>query len=304
MRHLLPYKYVEAIAKAGSIRKASELLAITPSALNRRLLSIEEELGVSIFERLPAGVRLNTAGEILLEHIRNQMSDLERVKSQIADLSGQRRGTVSISATPEIIGDFLPKQVKKYAKEFPGVTFNINQLFRGEVERSLSDYNSDIALVFEPIKLTEFQTIYNVRQPTLCIMHKSHPLAGKEQVRLYECAEFPMVLAGNSWGVRNLLEQSALRLGLNLRCVIQSDSRDFLRDFQREPEQLSFGIPVNTPDNLSDTDRVAVPVNVMDVPNGQIFMGHLKGRTLPVAAARFLEQLTTALAKRFEQYNV
>ena len=48
MRHLLPYKYVEEIAKAGSIRKAAETLSITPSALNRRLLAIEEELDVAV----------------------------------------------------------------------------------------------------------------------------------------------------------------------------------------------------------------------------------------------------------------
>jgi hypothetical protein len=112
-----------------------------------------------------------------------------------------------------------------------------------------------------------------------------------------------MVLPEVSWGVRHLMEQSALRLSLNLRCVVQSDSRDFLRDYKRDPEQLSFGIPVNTPDNLADTDRVAVPVNALDVPNGYVFLGHLKGRTLPVASARFLEQLTTNLAGRFEQYN-
>jgi len=117
MRHLLPYKYIEEIAKAGSIRKAAEVLAITPSALNRRLLTVEDELGVSIFERLAVGVRLNTAGELLLKHIRNQMSDLERVKSQIADLSGQRRGSVAIACSPELTGGFLPQQVQTYQHE-------------------------------------------------------------------------------------------------------------------------------------------------------------------------------------------
>ena len=96
MRHLLPFRYIDAIARAGSIRKAAETLAITPSALNRRLLAVEDELGVELFERMSNGVVLNVAGEILLEHIRNQISDMERVKSRIADLSGERRGSVSI----------------------------------------------------------------------------------------------------------------------------------------------------------------------------------------------------------------
>jgi len=300
VRHLLPFKYVEAIAKAGSIRKAADLLAITPSALNRRLLSIEEELGVSIFERLPVGVRLNTAGEILLEHIRNQMSDLERVKSQIADLSGQRRGNVSIAASPEMMGGFLPEQVRNYQRNFPGVTFKVHQFFRNDVERALIEHSVDIALVFEPLKLADFQTIYNVRQPIMCVMQKEHPLARKKYIRLYECAEFPMVLPDISWGVRYLLEQSAVRLGLNLRCLMQSDSREFLRDYQPEPDQLSFDIPINIPDNLEEKGKIAIPLNTLDVPDGFVFLGHLKGRTLPVAAARFLEQITTNLAGRLE----
>ncbi len=299
MRHLLPYKYVEEIAKAGSIRKAAETLAITPSALNRRLLTIEDELGVQIFERLSVGVRLNTAGEILLEHIRTQMSDMERVKSQIADLSGQRRGNVSIAASPEIMGGFLAGEVKKYQAEFPGVTFQVQQKFRGDVERSLIEHQSDIGIVYEPMKLADFQTIFNILQPVYCIMEKEHPLASKKSLRLYECAEFPLLLTDRSWGVRNLLEQSAIRLGLNLRAVIESDARGFLINYERDKNQLSFDIPINIPKNLEERGMIAIPINTLDVQEGFVFIGHLKGRTIPVASARFLEQVTTQIAGQF-----
>lgn len=299
MRHLLPYKYIEEIARSGSIRKASEVLAITPSALNRRLLAIEEELGVAIFERLATGVRLNTAGEILLEHIRNQMSDLERVKSQISDLSGQRRGHVSIAASPELTGTFLGRIVRAYQSEFPGVTFQIDQRFRGEVEQALIEHDADIGIVYEPSKLADFQTVLNVQQQILCLVQKNHPLAQREKLRLYECAEFPLLMADKNWGLRDLLEKSALRLGLNLRAVVQSNNGAFLRNYQREPDQLSFDIQLNIPENIDETGLAAVPLNPLDVPEGFIFVGHLKGRTLPVAAARFLEKLTTEIAREF-----
>ena len=48
MRHTLPLKYLDAFAQTNSIRSAAEQLSITPSALNRRILSIEEELGVEL----------------------------------------------------------------------------------------------------------------------------------------------------------------------------------------------------------------------------------------------------------------
>ena len=130
MRHMLPLKYLDAVVRSGSIRSAAIDLAITPSALNRRILSIEEELGVELFERHALGMRLNSAGEMFVQHIRSQMADLERVKSRIADLSGLRLGHVRIAATRETTRYFLPREIEKYRREFPGVTFNVEGMDR------------------------------------------------------------------------------------------------------------------------------------------------------------------------------
>ena len=86
MRHLQTLRLIQDVARAGSIRKAAEDLNITSSALNRRIQQFEAEFGAQIFERLPRGVRLNPAGELLMQHIRHQVSDLDRVRSQVADL--------------------------------------------------------------------------------------------------------------------------------------------------------------------------------------------------------------------------
>ena len=66
MRHLRLLSYINEVARTGSIRRAAEQLNLTPSALNRRIQDVEAELGTAIFERLPRGVRLNAAGELLI----------------------------------------------------------------------------------------------------------------------------------------------------------------------------------------------------------------------------------------------
>ena len=87
MRFMTSLKFIDVVAREGSIRKAADKLAITSTALNRRILQIEDEIGQPLFERLPGGVRLNTAGEIFVQHIRSQFADLARVQSQISDLA-------------------------------------------------------------------------------------------------------------------------------------------------------------------------------------------------------------------------
>ena len=116
MRHMRDFEFFEGVVRAGSIRKAAEDMNITASALNRRINRFEDEFGFEIFERLPRGVRLNPAGELLLHHIRMQRSDFARLKSQVSDLSGVRRGHVSIACSQALLPYFLPAEIALYRK--------------------------------------------------------------------------------------------------------------------------------------------------------------------------------------------
>ena len=139
VRHLQTLRLIQDVARAGSIRKAAEDLNITSSALNRRIQGFEAEFGAQIFERLPRGVRLNPAGELLMQHIRSQIGDLERIRGQVADLSGERRGHVSIACSQALNPIFLPEQIARYRAEHPGVTFSVRVRDRAAAERELVD---------------------------------------------------------------------------------------------------------------------------------------------------------------------
>lgn len=300
MRQLYTYRCIDAVAKAGSIRRAAENLAITPSALNRRILAVEEELGVPLFERLAKGVRLSTAGELLIHNIRNHLSDIDRVQSQIADLSGIRRGHVSVAASQALLPYFLPREIENYRRDHPGVTFSVQVRDREAAEQALVNYSADIALVFEPVRLTEFQTVLTARQPIHAVMSATHPMSKKRIVRLSECLEFPLALPSMPYGVRTLLERAAGRQSLKLEPAVQSDSFDFLRNFALTENAISFQIDIGLPREGEDDLLVSRPIAARDVPHGHLHLGQLRGRTLPVAAARFADQLTSAFIDNYD----
>lgn len=300
MKHLLPLRYIDAVAKSGSIRKAAETLAITSTALNRRILAMEEEMGVAIFERLPRGVRLSAAGEILIHHIRVQLSDMERVKSQIADLAGERRGHISIACSQALLPYFLPEQISQYRKEHPAVMFSVYLRDRNAAEQALIDMSADLAIVFEPVRLSEFHNLLTIRQPVHAVMTKDHPLAAQKELRLRDCLRYPLALPTTYYGVRQLLESAVRKTSLKLEPVIESDSFEFLRHHCRIENILSFQIPIGLPQNLEWSDAVSRPINTNDVPQGLLYFGQLKGRTLPVAAARFAHQVLETFETRFD----
>ena len=299
MKHLITLFYIDAVARVGSIRKAAETLSITSTALNRRILAFEEELGVAIFERLPRGVRLSTAGEILIHHIRSQLSDLERVRSQIADLSGMRRGHVSIACSQALLPYFLPEQISLYRGEHPAVTFSVHLRDRAAAEQALADHTADLALVFEPVRMSEFETLLTVRQPVHAVMSPAHPLAEKPSVRLRQCLGFPVALPTAPYGVRHLLEAAVRRTSLSLVPAVESDSFEFLRHHALAEGIVTFQIPIGLPAG-ADSRAVSRPVDARDVPPGLLYLGQLRSRALPVAAARFAQQMQNALVQRYD----
>lgn len=300
MRHLLIYRAIDAVAKAGSIRKAAEALAITPSALNRRILGIEDELGVAVFERLPRGVRLSTAGELLIHNIRNHISEMDRVQSQIADLSGVRRGNVSVACSQALLPYFLPRQIERYRNDHPGVTFSVQVRDREAAEQALFEYSADLALVFEPVRLAEFQTILMIRQPIHAVMAENHPLAACATVQLADCLEYPLALPSVPYGVRALLEAAAKRKSIRLRPAVQSDSFDFLRNFAMTENAIAFQIQIGLPPEAEGHGITSRPIVSRDVPAGLLHLGQLRGRALPVAAARFVDQLASSIVENYD----
>ncbi len=299
MRHQQVLKYIEKIARTGSLRSAAEELGITPSALNRRILGVEAELGVEIFERHPAGLRPNIAGEILLKHIRDQLADMARVRSRIADLSGMRAGHINIATTREMVAYFLPALIKAHLAEFPAVTFGVDLLERGEAENSLHDNSNDIAIVFEPMHLNSLQTVYTGPQPVFVIMAANHPLAKKTKLRIYDCVDYPLLLPKKPEGIRQVIDAVAARVGVGLTPALESNSLDLLRLMSQDSAALSFSLAINLRPDLAADRLVSVPLDLGAVPAGVLVAGYLRGRTLPVAAARFLEQVNKNLSLRF-----
>ena len=292
MKHLRLLRYVDEVARTGSIRKAAERLNLTASALNRRVQDIEDDLGTQIFERLPRGVRLNAAGELLIRHIRSQLADMNRVRSQIEDLSGFRRGTVSIACSQALAYELLPIAIAAYRREFPLVEFDVQVRDHTDALRALGAFEVDLALVFRPSVMADFQVLASAEQRVVAIMAADHPLAAAASVRLRDCATFSLALPDRSYGGRQLLDEATARSSFRFEEVVESNSFEFLRNYVRFEQAITFQIEIGAPATLRDRHGlVARPVDLRDIQPARLAMGQLRGRALPVAAAKFAEQL-------------
>lgn len=294
MKYLYTFSLIDAVAKTGSIRRAANDMHITASALTRHIQRFEIEFGCEIFERLPNGVRLNTAGEMVLHHYQKTRADLERVRSQIADLSGIRRGHVSITCSQALMPYFLPTQIAQYRANYPGVNFSVSIGDRAKAETKLADFSADLALVFEPVSLVDFDIVQSVPQQVCALMKEDHPLARAKQLRLRDILNYPLILPSEFLAIRHLLNEAIHRMHHHFSPILESDSFEFIRHYVLQESAIGFQIPIGIRTE-NNTQLTYLPISEKDIPIGSLFLGQMRGRSLPVASSRFAQQVSNAL---------
>jgi DNA-binding transcriptional LysR family regulator len=295
MKNLRIFRYVDEVARCGSIRKAAEQLNVTSSAVNRRIMDLEEELGAQLFERWPRGVRLTAAGEVFVGFLRQQDGDVERMKSQIEELKGLRRGTVRIACSQALAIDFLPRQIAEFRKRYSLVNFDVQVLDHEHAMEALASYAVDLVLVFRPPFLANFQPLMAVEQRLVAVMGAEHPLAEKRTLRLSDCTRHPVAIARRGFGGRQLIDDFCARTGLRFQIVAESNSFELLRALVTYAGVISFQIRIGAPASGNKLGIVTRDIDDRDLARDRLVLGQLRGRTLPVPAAVFAERLARAL---------
>jgi DNA-binding transcriptional LysR family regulator len=181
------FSYLDAVAHHGSIRKAAEALHIASSALNRRVLDLEAEVGSPLFERLPRGVRATAAGELLLAYVRRSLKELRLVEAQIDGLRGLVHGRVRIAVAESVTGRMLPDAIAEYHGRHPGVGFSVRVGGPKEISAALLRDRADLILTHEQAEDAEIEILAETHQPLCVLVAPEHPLAARASLRLREC---------------------------------------------------------------------------------------------------------------------
>jgi len=295
MRHLKLLMHVVEVAQTGSIRRAAEHVNLTPSAMNRRIQDLETEVGTPLFERRPRGVKLTAAGEMFVRYAHSQIADAKRLKSQVADLRGQRQAPVQIACSHVLAHDFLASRIATFQKQHPKVVFDLKVVEHERALAALAAHDVDLALVYGSAVSSSLRIIASLPQRLVAIVRSDHPLAAKRMVRLSECAAYPAALPDQTLSSRQILDAATARLNLSFDARAESNSFEMLRGLVFRCNMVSFQIEIDAPSSDLGMALVGRPIDTRDVPAADLALYQLRSRDLPAAAVTFAEALTKSM---------
>lgn len=208
--NLYHLRYFVTLANIEHYTKAAEILNITQPSLTYAITTLEEELGVKLFEKEGRNVVLNKYGESFLKDVEHALDMLDSSVQKL-QLVGKGEGqidivmlrTLSVHAVPSFTRGFIESNPEKNIK----FKFYNSTGFTQDMIQELKERKYDIAFcsLMKSEPSVEFAPI--LKQKFVVIVSKNHPLAIENEIDLVETLSYPQILFSKRSGIRPAIDE-------------------------------------------------------------------------------------------------
>lgn len=205
-----------AVAELAHFTRAGERLGLSQSSVSTLVRELEDNLGLRLFDRHTRMLRLTQAGAEMLPLARKALADLDRAFGSSQDLRSLGRGRVKVAAASLQAALLLPRVMKDFCAEFPGVRIDVLDVNEYEVIEKLRagevDFGLGSALAMQDIVARPLTT-----DTFVAVMPEDHPLARQTDVTWRDLADIPLIGPPPGNAVREQLDIALARAGITLR---------------------------------------------------------------------------------------
>jgi LysR family nitrogen assimilation transcriptional regulator len=249
-------KYFVEIARSGSITTAATTLGIAQPALSNHIATIEEELGVVLFERHARGVKLTAEGQRLLDRAGSILRQLDRLKDDVRNGGGQPRGPVSLCIAGAVASVLAAPLYRVLESEFPDVRLLLTTGMSTEARGLVESRRVDLALMPTAFELPGLEA-HGVFEEAFYLFGSSELFEGESgPIRFADIGMRPLVAPDRDHDLRKLIERTALSLNCPLNVRYELNSTELSRALVSEGLACSI-MPRNAYPQLAGSDVVA-----------------------------------------------
>ena len=250
-------KYILEVAKCGSIRHAAKNLHISSSAINRRIIELENQIGIKLFKRTTAGVTPSKAGTILISHISRTLEEAEITFAEIAKLKSQLGHDLHLAGVYSIRNIFV-ELLDDYYTEFPDSFLSFSAT--SESLELLESRQAQLAVTFEVRPVQNLKIISRMSLPSEVIMMPDHPLSSNQYVSLSECCEYPLIFPDSTWPTHKRLNEIFDKGGYTPQIASSANIPDIMQSVVKKRGWLGIQARIGIEDELKKEKLKSVPL--------------------------------------------
>lgn len=227
LRHL---RYAIAAAEYGSFRRAARALGVPQSSVSRRIRDLEDEIGVSLFVRHHAGVKLTNAGERLLPRVSSALGEIAYATRDAGSAGRGADGEIHLGISSSLASGFLSELIVGFYDKHPSVKLHCVEGAAIDHIAAVRQHQLDIAFVTGERKILDCETVVLWKERVFLVLPDTHPLADRNVVTWSDLRDEQFVVSESEPGpeIHDYLIKHLAELSHHPRVERRSVGRDNL----------------------------------------------------------------------------
>lgn len=226
--NLKDLEYVKAIAHFKHFRKAADACYISQPTLSGQVKKLEQELGVTLFDRSTKQVTLTVQGERLLSQIKVILEQTQILKELAATSSAPLQGKVRIGIIPTIAPYLLPTLLTSMKEAFAESQFAFVEMQTATILTALDNGELDVAILADVPELKLYHTVNLYKEDFLVAMSTQNNLAKRSKIALDELQACNLLMLSDGHCFKDQAQQFCFAAGVDVSNEYQGNSLETL----------------------------------------------------------------------------
>jgi len=275
-----------AVAGHRSFSAAGEDLHLTQSAVSKRIQMLEQQIGVTLFDRHNRTISLTEAGHNLLPRARAILDLVTDTELHLVNMEGQVSGYLSLATSHHIGLHRLPPVLREFVQRYPSAQLNLEFMGSERAYQAVTLRQVELALTtLEESDAEDVEQIPLWQDTMVCVCAPDQRLVQLEQVTLEDLASTPAILPQPDTITYRLVDEAFRERGLTLNAPMPTHYLETIK------MMVSVGMGWSLlPQNMVD-GQLHTLVWPGTSPIRHLGLIHLKHRTLSNAARAMIELL-------------
>jgi len=274
-----------AIAQTGSISACAERMHISQPAISRQLKEFEQRIGVVLFERLPRGMRLTPAGEVLRDYAVRLFEIARTAEAAVHEMSEVRQGHLSIGASNTVGTYILPTLLARFRRKHPAVGVSMFVGNTEQVSQGVHDLRFMLGFIEGPLHVQDLRVDRFSEDEILPVASADHPLSRRKRLTPTDLSGQPLLMREPGSGTRELIEGLLQRHSIRTGNVVEFGSHEAIKQAAAHGGGIAWLPRVCMPRELADGELVGLAVKALTIRRPLSVIRRRDGYTAPAAEA-------------------
>jgi DNA-binding transcriptional LysR family regulator len=207
-----PYELVLSIIETGSMGRAAAAHGISQAAVSARVRSLEERLGITLFERSPRGTRPTTAGALVADWARTLIEAGRALEEGVTALRTEHRQQLRVTASLTVAEYLLPRWLVALRGEHPDTVVSFRTGNSTDVAEDVRTGRADLGFVEGPDVGEDLDSQVVAHDRLIVVVAPGHAWARRRTIDPRRLLDTPLVSREAGSGTREILERALTRL--------------------------------------------------------------------------------------------